>query len=285
MKRLLSGPLFGVCALALAASVAACGGGGGGGSTTPPTGGGTTPPSGGSSSSPKSSSSPTASPSASATPTASAQGQLSINGSSVNNAKVTYTCGCNQGAGLISTNASGSYTLTSTAPLAPSGTGTYTLQGHNVLVIGYAPGSATQAWTMDFVGNSPATDLNLSATDDAAAAASLYLFWEVAFNPTIKNSTDQSFDWFNYNQISAFVSHLRSSPDAAETQLLNDISAAQSSGTSLFPYNPSWNPTSDGTNSTISSDISAVVSGGTAADATLPTPCPAVDQCTGAPTP
>jgi hypothetical protein len=277
MKRLLSGPLYGVCALALAASIAACGGGGGGGSTTPPTGGGTTPPSGGGSSSPSSA--------PSSTPTQSAQGTLAVNGNALSNAKVTFTCGCNQGAGLITTNASGSYTITSTAPLAPTGTGTYTLQGHNVLIVGYAPGSATQAWTMDFVGNSPATDLNLSATDDAAAAAALYLFWEVAFNPTIKGSTDQSFDWFNFNTVSAFVAHLRTSPDSAEAQLMSDISAAQSAGTTLFPYNPSWNPTGDGTSSTISNDISAVVSGGTAADATLPTPCPAVSECTGAPSP
>lgn len=280
MKRLLSGPLFGVCAVALAASVAACGGGGGGGSTTPPTGGGTTPPSGGGTT-------PTPSPtsSASSSPTQSAQGQLTINGTAISNAKVTFTCGCNQGAGLTTTSSGGNYTITSTAPLAPSGKGTYTLQGHNVLIVGYAPGSSTQAWTMDFVGNTPASDLNLSASDDAAAAAALYLFWEVAFNPTIKNSTDQTFDWFNFNTISAFVSHLRSSPDAAESKLLSDISGAQSGGTSLFPYSTSWNPTSDGSNGTIASDIQAVASGGLSADATLPTPCPAVDECTGAPTP
>lgn len=288
MKKLLSGPIFGVCVLALAASVAACGGGGGGGGgATPPTGGGGSTTSPGSTATPKSSASPgtTASPSSTATPTVSASGQLAINGADLDNAKVTFTCGCNQGAGLISTNASGNYTISSTAPLAPGGNGTYTLQGHNVLVVGYATNSATQAWTLDFVGNTPATDLNLSSTDAAAAAAALYVFYEAAYNPTIKNSTDQSFDWFNYNTVSAWVTHLRNSPDAAEAQLLSDITKAQNAGTSLFPYAPSWNPTSDGTNATISSDISAVVSGGTAADASLPTPCPGVNQCTGAPTP
>ncbi len=208
---------------------------------------------------------------------------------------MTFTCGCNQGAGLITTNANGSYTITSTAPAV--GGGTYTLQGHNVLIVGYATGSHTQAWTMNFVGTSPSNDLNLSSTpsnmsangsDAAAAAASLYLFYEVQNNATIANSSDRTFDWFNFNTVDAWAQHLRTAPTSAEAKLLSDVSAAQSSGTSLFPYKPGWLPSSqsaDGTNGTIATDLSAVASGGIAADAGLPTPCPAANQCTGAPTP
>ena len=291
MKKILSGPIFGVCVLALAASVAACGGGGGGGGTTPPTGGGGSTTSPGSTATPKSSASPgsTASPSSTATPTVSASGTLAVNGVALANAPVTYTCGCNQGAALTTTNASGAYTISQTAPAAPSGSGTYQLLGHNVLVVGYATNSNTQAWTMQFVGNTPAKDLNLNASDNAAAAAALYLYYEVGYNTTITSSSDRTFDWFNYNTVSAWVTHLRSGSGltAAESKLLSDISAAQQSGTSLFPYAPSpnWEPVSDGVNTTISADLSNVASGGTAADAALPTPCPAAGQCTGAPTP
>jgi hypothetical protein len=188
---------------------------------------------------------------------------------------------------LTTTNATGGYTVTESAPAAPSGSGTYTLQGHDVLVIGYATNSSTQAWTLDFVGNSPATDLNLNTSDAAAAAAALYLYYEVGYNAQITSSSDRTFDWFNYNTVSAWVTHLRSGSGltAAETTLLSDISSAQSAGQSLFPYSQSWNPTSDGTNAKISSDLSAVASGGISADAMLPTPCPGIDQCTGAPTP
>jgi hypothetical protein len=275
MKRILTGPIYAVSAIALAASIAACGGGGGGGGATPPTTGGGGGPT------------PVSSTTPGATPSPSAAGQLAVSGVALANAKVTYTCGCNQGAGLISTDANGNYTITSQAPAAPNGSGTYTLQGHNVLVVGYATNSATQAWTLDFVGNSPATDQNIGASDNAAAAAALYLYYEVAYDKTITQSStnDRTFDWFNYNTVSTWVTHLRNAPDATETKLLNDITALQASGQSLFPYqpNPTWNPTSDGTSSTILSDLSAVH--GDQTDGSIPTPCPGPNQCSGAPTP
>lgn len=273
------GPLAAASIFSLAVMLAACGGGGGGGGTTPPT----SPTAPGSS--------PTASPSSSPTsnPTESASGTLALNGVDLANAKVTFTCGCSQSAGLTSTDANGNYTVTQSAPAAPKGTGTYTLQGHNVLVIGYSPTSSTQVWTLDFVGNTPATDLNLSASDTAATAAALYLYYEVAYNPAINTGSnpDRTFDWFNFNTVNAWVTHLRSGTGltSAETTLLSDIASAQSAGTSLFPYSQNWNPTSDGTNAKIASDLSAVASGGISADDTLPTPCPGIGQCSGAPTP
>ena len=281
MNKRLSGPLYGICALALAASLAACGGGGGGGNTTPPTSGG------GGSSGGGTGPTPTSSPTNA--PTESATGQLWIAGVDLANAKVTYTCGCNEGAALVSTDANGNYTITQSAPAAPAGNGTYKLLGQNVLVVGYATNSSTQAWTMNYVGDSPATDLSLNASDDAATAAALYLYYEVGYNPTITASSDRTFDWFNFNTVSAWVNHLRGGAglSAAETKLLGDITSAQQAGTSLFPYAPSpnWEPVSDGVNTTIGGDLSAVASGGRAADAALPTPCPAAGSCTGGPTP
>lgn len=278
MNMQLRMPIAAATVMTLALALAACGGGGGGGGTTPPTSGG----GGGGTGTPTSN--PTSNPTESAT------GQLTINGVDLANAKVTYTCGCNQGAALVSTDANGNYTITQTAPAAPSGNGTYQLLGHNVLVVGYATNSNTQAWTMNFVGNTPATDQSLNASDDAATAAALYLYYEVGYNPTIKASTDRTFDWFNYNTVSGWVTHLRSGTGltAAEIKLLSDITTAQSAGTSLFPYtpsSPSWEPVSDGSNGTIASDLSAVATGGQTADTALPTPCPAAGQCTGAPTP
>jgi hypothetical protein len=158
------------------------------------------------------------------------------------------------------------------------------------MIIGYAS-TGTQTWTMEFLGNTPATNLNLSSTpgnasanvtDTAGTAAALYIYEES------QNNSDQSFDLWNFNTIGAWAAKLRAGAglSAHETSLMSDIVAQQNAGKSLYPTIPAWNPQAGATtNATILADLEAIHSDGTAVDSALPTPCPAIGQCTGAPTP
>lgn len=266
-------PLVGASIVALTALLAACGGGGG--ATTPPTGGGTaTPPT-------------TATPSP--TPSAGISGALTIGGTALANAQVVYTCGCSAQAGLVTTDGSGNFTIGLTAspiPASPSPTYT-TVPGRNYMIIGFSPTTHAQAWTMEFLGKTPATNLNLVSTDPAGAAASLYIFAGSA------NNADASFDDWNFNTISAWAAHLRTGPTAHETQLVNDVTTAQAASgaaANMFPTVPAWNPdkTILSGNATVAADIAAVKNDGVAIDPLLPTPCPlsgGSPACVGAPTP
>ncbi len=263
--------LFGT--ILAAALLAACGGGGGGG-------GASLPPSGGGGSV--------------ATPPAYAMTGVMSDGVPLANAPVVFTCGCTQQAGLTTTDGAGAYTIGATAtaiPASPDPTYT-TVPGRNYLVIGFAPNHA-QFWTMEFLGAVPAHNLNLSdAPNDGAAnipdaastAASLYIFYESSNAPG-----DESFDLWNFNAIDAWARHLRagSALSAAETRLLADVTQGQTSGASLFPAIPQWNPDASATpNATIRADLDAVRSESAAgANPSVPTPCPALGACTGTPTP
>jgi hypothetical protein len=262
--------------LALLAALAACGGGSGSGSPgsgMPPT----TAPT-------------TASPQATAT--TSISGAIALNGAAVSNATVAFTCGCSAQAGETMTNSTGAYVIGPTATAIPASPNpTYTaVPGRNYMIIGYAS-SGTQAWTMEFLGKTQATDLNLSSTpsnlqtnstDTASTAAALYIYYES------QNDSDQSFDLWNFNTIAAWAAKLRAGAglSAHETQLLADVTSAQGSGASLYPTVPVWNPQAGAAaNATILADLQAVHSDGTTVDPALPTPCPAAGACTGAPTP
>jgi hypothetical protein len=114
-------------------------------------------------------------------------------------------------------------------------------------------------------------------TDQYTTAASLYVFYNS------QNSSDQSFDLWNFNTIASWTTSLRNSGgnNPAEKTLISDVIAAQQAGTTLFPTLPAWDPDGPGTNSKIAADIVAVQKSG---DTALPTPCPSTG-CTGAPTP
>lgn len=286
MNRYSRNSLFALSLFGLGTFLAACGGGGGGSSTPPAP----LPPSTGPTS-------PTSAPSSSASPAATpgASGTISATGLSFANVPVIFTCGCSGEAGEVTTNAGGGYQITDSATPIPASPAPYSPPGHNILVVGYASGSSGQAWTMVYLGTTPAYNLNLSSTpsnlnanvtDTASTAAALYIYYEAAYSTQITGS-DRTFDWFNFNQIATFAEHLRTSPSTDETKFLNDISTAQQAGSSLYPgFVPSWNPVaSDKTNATITSDIQTVANDGTSVDATLPTPCPGADACTGTPTP
>jgi hypothetical protein len=258
--------------LALVAALAACGGGSGSGSS----GSGAVPT--------------MASPQATATMLIA--GAMTLNGTALDNATVAFTCGCSAQAGETTTSGSGAYTIDASATAIPSSPNpTYTtVPGRNYMIIGYAP-SGTQAWTMGFMGDTQAADLNLSSTpanlqanstDTASAAAALYIYYES------QNDSDQSFDLWNFNTIATWAAKLRAGTGLSEheTQLLADVTSAQSSGTSLYPTVPVWNPQAGASaNATILADLQAVHSDGTAVDSALPTPCSAAGACTGTPTP
>jgi len=215
-----------------------------------------------------------------------------VNGGSLANATVAFSCGCSAQAGKTNTNASGSYSITSSAaavPPVPNPTYT-TVPGRNYMIIGYASTGA-QAWTMEFLGDTPATDLNLSstpsnpaanATDTASAGAALYVYYES------QNDSDQSFDLWNFNAIATWAEKLRAGAalSAHEMTYLSDITSAQSNNQSMYPTVPAWNPQAGaGANATILNDIRAINSDGLKVDPALPTPCPGPGQCTGTPTP
>lgn len=287
MKKMTRASLAAASTLMLTALLAACGGGGGGGGTTPPTTGG-----GGSTPTPVTSptGSPTTVPPTTApppTPSPGATGALMLNGSPLASATVAFTCGCTGDAGKIQTDATGNFTINGVtgAPSALNSGKTYVPSGHNLLVVGYANApSKTQTWTMLFLGNTPAHNLTLSNSDVAATAASLYVYYAASI---INNNADKTFDWFNFNQILAFTSHLRQSPDATEQKFLTDVANAQTAGQSLFPVGAAWNTaiSSDGTNGVIYADVQAVAKD--TSDSTVPTQCTGSlpQPCTGAPTP
>lgn len=283
--------------ITLAALLAACGGGGGSGGgsgTTPPVGGGSTPapPVGtptpvGSTPAPGQTPPPGQTPTPVQTPTPSVTGTIAIAGVPLANSILVFTCGCNGDAGKMTTDANGGYTITGSAP-SVTGNGTYTASGHNLMIVGYA-GSGTQAWTMQFLGATPAHDMTLGSntSDTASAAAALYVDYSAA-TQLPAGTTDQTFDWFNFNTIAAFAQHLRTSPTANEQKLLTTITNEQAAGHTLYPGTsaPRWDPNgSKTTNATITSALKAVQADGLGADQTLPTPCPAANQCTNAPTP
>ncbi len=288
--------------LMLTALLAACGGGGGGG-TTPPTngggGGGSTPaPPNTTPTPPGSTPGPGSTPTPTPTASPGGTGTVTISGKALANATVVFTCGCTGDGGKITTNASGQYSVGFSAPSVANPGQKYSPTLGNLMIVGYAPSSQTQTWTMMFLGSTPSHDLNLSSTpnnasanvsDTASTAAALYVYYAAATQ--LKASvTDRTFNWFNFNTIAQFAQHLRAGQGltAAETKLLNDITAQQTAGKSLFPGSklPTWNAVStDGLNSTVTNDLSAVASGGISADGTLPTPCPSAGSCTGAPTP
>jgi hypothetical protein len=217
---------------------------------------------------------------------------MTVNGSVLANATVVFTCGCSQQAGETTTNASGNYAIGASATAIPGSPNPMytTVPGRNYMIIGYAS-SGTQTWTMEFLGNTPATDLNLSSSpktlsmntsDQAGTAASLYIYYES------QNDSDQSFDLWNFNMIAAWAQKLRSGSglSAHESSLLQDIASAQSSGKSLYPTVPVWNPQAGATtNAAILTDLQNIHTDGTAVDPALPTPCPAAGSCSGAPTP
>jgi len=179
MKRFSTAPLLGASIIATATLLAACGGGGGGGSTIP---GGTTPTP---VSSPGATPTPIGStPAPAATPTPGAQGQVTLAGNALAHALVVFTCGCSGEAGEIRSDASGNYTITASATAVPASSAPYTPPGHNLMVVGYEPATHGQTWTMEFFGNTPAHDLNLSGTngpnvsDQYTTAAALYVYYE-----------------------------------------------------------------------------------------------------------
>ena len=258
-------PLTVALPIVIAALLAACGGGGGGG-------GGVNPPSGGSSGS--------QSPSQSA----------GITGTTLANATVVFTCGCTQQAGITTSDTSGNYTIGATATAIPASPNpVYTMvPGRNYAIV--ADANHAQAWTMEFLGNTPQTDLNLSASptdtstnhaDLASTAATLYVFYES------DNQSNESFDAWNFLTISQWAQHLRSTAlTAHEAQLLADVQSAQANAQSLYPALPPWNPDPSATvNLTIRGDLDALHGDSVAGtNAAIPTPCPA-GGCSGAPTP
>jgi hypothetical protein len=288
-------PLLGATIIALASLLSACGGGGsgsGGGTlpTTNPGGGGN--PGGGSSPTPASSATPPGggTPTPAPTPTPAANGTMTLNGAALANATVAFTCGCTEEAGVLTTDGSGKYTIKVPATGLPSGSPAYTPPGHNLMVIGYAGGASHgQSWTMEFFGNTPAHDLNLSGTastnvsDKFTTATALYVYYETIQYYLAHPSTDKTYDVWNFNNIIAFNQSIAASGgnNAAETKLIADISAAQQNGTSLYPAVPSWDKTSgDAVNAKIVADIKAVAQ---SSDAKLPQACGT--SCAGAPVP
>lgn len=251
---------------ALTAALIACGGGGGGGGGNP--GGGGPPPT----------NPPT-------NPPAGASGSVTIPGTStaLANASIVYTCGCSAQAGETTADSNGNFTLSATATATPNSPNpTYTMQpGRNYIVIGANATTHQEAWTIFFLGNTPSHNVysgsgGASTTDTATAAAALYVF---AKSP---NNNDKSFDDWNYNAISAWITDLRNSPTASDTKLMTDINSAETSGKPLYTSVPSWDNDPGSTNATINADISAL------SDANAPTPCPAPGgqpACTGTPTP
>lgn len=203
-----------------------------------------------------------------------------------------FSCGCTGQAGTASVASAGVISLagsTTATPASPNPT--YTLNpGSNLVVIGTSP-TNLQQWSMAFVGNTSANNKYLggSATvDNYSTLAALYIFSKSpASLGGTPNSTATFGDW-NFATVSSWVTSMRSGTvTAAETQALTDINSAQNAGTLLYPQVPNWNA-AQVVNSTIQNDLDAISTAGTAADATLPTPCPINNgtvACTNAPTP
>jgi hypothetical protein len=277
-----------IFASALTLLVAACGGGGGGTTSLPSTPANNA---GGGGSSPTSAPNATATPLPTPTPLLQGAMQVASGGNATagfayaaiaSGSQVVYTCGCSAQAGLSSTGASGSFTLPAfeqATPAAPSPTYT-TVPGRNYLIVATAS-NAAESWTLEFLGNQLSTNYALgsnSTSDVYTAAGALYVY---NFAPL---SSDTAFDDWNILTVQSWLQHLRSAPNSAETQLLNDIATAEEQGQTLYPQPPLWNQSAS-TNATIRNDLSAVHGSG---DAALPTPCPVNGSsaaCTGTPSP
>jgi hypothetical protein len=153
---------------------------------------------------------------------------------------------------------------------------TYTLvPGRNYIEVGTAA-SGAEAWNIQFAGKTPARNISLepnNRSDAYTAAASLYIYYNSSNNAV-------AFDQWNFNTISAWVTTLKTSPNAAETTLLDDIVTETVAHHTLFPNAPTWD-TGHADNATINGDLHAVT---LSADGTKPTPCPS-PGCTGTPAP
>lgn len=265
--------LAGSGAFLAAAVIAACGGGGGGGAINPGGGGGN----------------PSPSPAASPSP-AGLTGALQIaNGGNAGppatftyttapNAAVVFSCGCSSQAGTGTADASGNFTLSAVSTPTPGVPNpTYTIvPTRNYVIVGTT--TAGEAWNFEFAGSVPSHDLALTGSgpsDVYSAAATLYVY---------RNSPPGSiaFDAWNFNSVLAWLTTLKTTPNTAEKNLLNDIAAQSALHRTLFPVAPPWNP-SQASNATIAADLTAVTG---SADTTKPTPCPGgAGTCTGTPTP
>jgi len=287
-KKLAAGTI--AAALLAAAAVSGCGGSSAYGG--PSIGGGYPSPS----PSPTQPPSPSPSPSPSPTPGLAASGmQVTTAGTypgPFTNApaasdNIVFSCGCSSQAGTGTTDGSGAFSVMNGTPATP-GPGTYTIVAtrNYVVVAQPASGLGPQAWTMEFAGNTNATDLALgdsgatavtSATSDVYTAAATLYIWEET--KAAGNAT--AFDKWNFNAIEMFVVHMASGHASNHEQtLINDIAAQSGLGNSLYPTHPSWDP-SQPSNATILADTRAIR--GTD-PANVPTPCPSAG-CTGTPTP
>jgi hypothetical protein len=259
-----------------AAAVTACGGGGGGGGTTTPVPGPTPTPV------------VTASPSP--TPNPSLVAQFS---SALDNGSVQFSCGCTAQAGTQNLSSTAGLTIPQSSPALPNTPQpTYTIKpGRNYVIIAKAPTTNRQEWTMIFAGNDVTRNqyLGQGATgstpvDTAATLAALYVF-EFSPNPNAFPSGETFDDW-NFNAVSAWVTHLRTAgaPTATEQQALNDVVAQQGVPALLFPDpgQPMWQSQSGAGNATMKNDLNAIKNDATATS--VPTPCPS-GTCTGGPTP
>jgi hypothetical protein len=257
------------CAILCAAMLADCGGGG---SALPGPGSGHPNPS------------PSPSPVPSSTPALIGGLDVATSGTNpknahygpVGNGNVIFSCGCNVQAGFGTTDASGNMVLVANSTPTPSAPNPiYTIApGRNYLEVGTTAAGA-EAWTFQFAGKSPATNLSLEASnrsDAYTAAASLFVY----FNSPTGNA---AYDHWNFNTIATWLTTLKNSPNAAETTLLDDIVTETVANHTLFPAAPTWNA-GQPTSALISKDIKAVNS---SVDSSKPTPCPA--GCTGTPTP
>lgn len=258
-------PLFG--ALIATAVVAACGGGGGGGGSV------MNPP-------PQASPAPSSSPVLSGTMNA-ASGTFAggFVETPVNGAAIVFSCGCTTQAGTATTTSTGGFTLVANSTPTPSAPNpTYTIvPGRNYVVVATTSTKA-EAWDLRFAGKVPGHNVNFSATGNSdvyTSAASLYVYFET------RAGSATAFDNWNFNAVKSWYSILAGAapgPNSAEQKLLNDIAAATSANTTLYPSKPTWN-SGQATNATIAADLTAVKSSG---DGALPTPC---SSCTGTPTP
>jgi len=190
--------------------------------------------------------------------------------------QVVFSCGCTAQAGTTNTNNSGGFTLVQNSPATPAAPApTYTIvPGRNYLIV--TQGAGAQAWTMQYAGNNPGRNQYLTTSvlnDVFTAAVGLYVF---------QNSTSSAtaYDDWNFNALKAWYTQLVSSPNVAETKLLNDIASQSAASQPLYPSAPGWN-SSQPTNALIKADIGTVKTSG---DPLIPTPCPG-SACTGTPTP
>lgn len=267
-------------ALPLLAIVAACGGGGGSGSGGSGGGGGLPP-------------TPTPTPTAAPTPALTGTMALASGGSvaagftyanAPGGSSLVFSCGCSAQAGSGALASDSSYTLPASSPATPAAPNpTYTMvPGRNYVIVATAPTKA-ESWNLEFFGAVPPHNVDLGSPkgrgDVYTAAGALYVYTYAA-----SALTDTAYDDWNLNSVLAWVNQMRTTPNAQETTLLNDIAAAQAAGNTIYPQPPSWNPTGPAS-TTIKTDLTAVHGSG---DPALPTPCPLTGaggspNCTGAP--